>query len=139
MSRVLTAIIFLHSLSGNITITRILLVRLLYSYLTVVGFCVSIHSIHVPSLLPASSTATLDCVYNYTQTEKDSLEVHWYFKHNTMPFYMWTPGSLPDVVDDLFNPHIPGHVMVTNDPHTQYRAVHLTNISSPLSGEYSCR
>ena len=78
-------------------------------------------------------------MYNYTLAERESLEVGWYFNHNTRPFYMWTPGHLPTVLTDFFSNHVQNLFRVTDDPYTEYRAVRIVNISSQLSGDYSCR
>ena len=41
--------------------------------------------------------AIIDCIYNITEQDKDTLEVKWYFRHDPTPIYTWVPPNLPQV------------------------------------------
>ena len=43
------------------------------------------------------SSVLLDCVYNYTMEDRDSLEVKWYFRQGLNPIYQWVPPNPPQV------------------------------------------
>ena len=104
-------------------------------------YCVNITSIWVPEtfLSGTVSSAVLDCVYNFTEADRDSLEVKWYFRHNPSPIYQWIPPGTPQVLSDLFKDHLVPQFEVTQDLYTRYRALNLVNIDTSLSGVYSCR
>jgi len=98
-------------------------------------------SLWVPELMKNGSVegAVLDCVYNYTDKEKDSLEVKWYFRHDPTPIYQWLPPQLPQVLSADFAKHVVPQFKIGNDPYTQYRALNLHSVDTTLSGQYSCR
>jgi len=103
--------------------------------------CLHISSLWVPEtfLSGTVSSTVLDCVYNYTKEDRDSLEVKWYFRHNPSPVYQWLPPGSPQVLSEHFKNHLVPQFEVTQDPYTRYRALNLVNIDSSLSGLYSCR
>ena len=43
------------------------------------------------------TTAVLDCVYDIEESDRDSLEVKWYFRHDPSPVYQWIPPQQPQV------------------------------------------
>jgi len=98
-------------------------------------------SLWVPDLLKNGSdeAAILDCVYNYEEREKDSLEIKWYFRNELLPIYQWLPPKKPQVLSSLFTDHIVPEFSIGNDPYTQYRALNLHSLDTSLSGVYSCR
>lgn len=110
------------------------------------------------SLTEGSRTSmVIDCVYNYTLADRDSLEVKWYFKQvrkstNTKfnnilvvlfqglePVYQWIPPNPPQIIAPLFQRHLVPNFEVTSDPFTKFRALNLGNVTTELSGLYSCR
>ena len=103
--------------------------------------CVKISSLWVPApfLSGTVSSTVLDCVYNYTEADRNSLEVKWYFRHNPSPVYQWIPPGAPQVLSQLFKDHLVQQFEVTRDPYTRYRALNLVNVDTTLSGMYSCR
>jgi len=98
-------------------------------------------SLWVPDTLEngTESSAVLDCVYNYTEQDRASLEVKWYWRRGLHPIYQWLPPNPPQVLDKQFLRHIEPEFSVTNDNFTRHRALNLINLSTSLSGVYSCR
>jgi len=102
---------------------------------------VMIISLWAPDTLEngTESSAVLDCVYNFTEQDRDSLEVKWYWRHGLHPIYQWLPPNSPQVLDKQFLKHIEPEFSITNDNFTRHRALNLVNLSTTLSGVYSCR
>ena len=102
---------------------------------------VNITSLWIPDTILSGSvfSTVLDCVYNYTEEDKTSLEVKWYFRHDPSPVYQWVPPNRPQVLSPLFKEHLVSQFEVSRDPYTMYRALNLVNIDTSLSGSYSCR
>jgi len=102
---------------------------------------VMIISMWVPDTVEngTESSAVLDCVYNFTEQDRASLEVKWYWRHGLHPIYQWLPPNPPQVLDKQFRNHIEPEFSVTNDNFTRHRALNLVNLSTSLSGVYSCR
>jgi len=113
-----------------------LIVQLLYTVTSV-----SILSLWVPDIVEngTESSAALDCVYNFTEEDKDSLEVLWYWRHGLQPIYQWMPPSTPQILAKKFIPHLETEFHVTEDNYTRHRALNLVNLDTSLSGVYSCR
>lgn len=113
-----------------------LIVQLLYTVTSV-----SILSLWVPDIVEngTESSAVLDCVYNFTEEDKDSLEVLWYWRHGLQPIYQWMPPSTPQILAKKFIPHLETEFHVTEDNYTRHRALNLVNLDTSLSGVYSCR
>ena len=111
------------------------------------------------SLTEGSRTSmVVDCVYNYTLADRDSLEIKWYFKQvgestnilsyssihilnlqGLEPVYQWIPPNPPQIISPLFQRHLVPNFEVTSDPFTKFRALNLGNVTTELSGLYSCR
>ncbi|TRY71572.1 hypothetical protein TCAL_11968 [Tigriopus californicus] len=83
-------------------------------------------------------SAILECDYLLDERDRSSLEVKWYFRHDPVPIFQWVPPNAPQVLNK-FRRFINLHYLVTDDPYTEHRAIHLQPISSELSGRYSCR
>lgn len=83
-------------------------------------------------------SAILECDYLLDERDRSSLEVKWYFRHDPIPIFQWVPPNAPQVLNK-FRRFINLHYLVTDDPYTEHRAIHLQPISSELSGRYSCR
>ena len=85
------------------------------------------------------TSVILDCVYDYDEDDRDSLEVKWYFRQGLNPIYQWVPPNPPQVISSQFSDHIVPYFEISQDPFTQHRALNLANITTSLAGLYSCR
>jgi len=83
-------------------------------------------------------SALIDCDFTYEERDLQSLELKWYFRHDPRPIYTWVPPALPQV-DETFKNHINANYEISSDPYKKHRALHLKDISTKLSGRYSCR
>ena len=83
-------------------------------------------------------SALIDCDFTYEERDLQSLELKWYFRHDPRPIYTWVPPALPQV-DEAFKNHINANYEISSDPYKKHRALHLKDISTKLSGRYSCR
>ena len=101
----------------------------------------------------------LDCEYNYTKEDRDSIEIKWYFKQvdgnyypiervsvsevkiiqGLTPVYQWIPPNPPQIISPLFQKHLVPNFEISSDPFTKHRALNLGNVTTDLSGLYSCR
>ena len=102
---------------------------------------VEITALWVPEpFMEGSKTSVLmDCVYNYTERDRDSLEIKWYFRQGLDLIYQWIPPNPPQVISPLFKDHIVPYFEITQDPFTKHRALNIGNITTSMSGLYSCR
>ena len=85
------------------------------------------------------SSVLLDCDYNYTEADRESLEVKWYFRQGLNPIYQWVPPNPPQVISPIFRDKIVPYFEINQDPFSKHRALNIGNITSDLSGLYSCR
>ena len=87
----------------------------------------------------SKSSVLLDCVFDYEDSDRDSLEIKWYFRQGLNPIYQWIPPNPPQVISPMFQDHIVPYFEISQDPFTKHRALNIGNISTSLSGLYSCR
>ncbi|XP_040568122.1 uncharacterized protein [Lepeophtheirus salmonis] len=101
---------------------------------------IAIKDIWVPDVIEngTETSAVLDCVYDLNEEDIDFLEVKWYFRYNQTPIYQWIPPQSPQVPRQM-KQYINTNYRATSDPLTMHRALHLKNLSTKLSGRYSCR
>ena len=112
----------------------------------IIGLISLADSVHISALwIPepfqegSKTSVLLDCVYDYNDSDRDSLEIKWYFRQGLNPIYQWIPPNPPQVISPMFKDHIVPYFEISQDPFTKHRALNLGNISSSLSGLYSCR
>merc|ERR1719471_1496083 len=88
---------------------------------------VNITALWVPDTFQEGSRTSMvvDCVYNYTLADRDSLEIKWYFKQGLEPVYQWIPPNPPQIIAPLFQRHLVPNFEVTSDPFTKFRALNL--------------
>ena len=55
------------------------------------------------------------------------------------PVYQWIPPNPPQIISPLFQKHLVANFEISADPFTKYRALNLGNVTTDLSGLYSCR
>ena len=83
-------------------------------------------------------SALVDCDFSYEQKDLQSLELKWYFRHDPTPIYTWIPPNKPQV-HPTFKAHINIEYEISSDPYLKHRALNLQDLSTKLSGRYSCR
>ena len=83
-------------------------------------------------------SALVDCDFSYEQKDLQSLELKWYFRHDPTPIYTWIPPKKPQV-HPTFKNHINIEYEISSDPYLKHRALNLQDLSTKLSGRYSCR
>ena len=101
----------------------------------------SLDSLQVPHWVEAGSSVELWCNYSYNATEGEELDVKWYLDGSPSPFLVWVPhqGRKPQVVTDMFKPHIDiGHTG-GSDPYKKHSSLLMRNIHTGLSGAYTCK
>jgi len=101
----------------------------------------SLDSLEVPSWALAGSSVELWCNYSYNATEGEELDVKWYLDGSPSPFLVWVPhqGRKPQVVLDMFKPHIDTGHTVGSDPYKIHSSLLMRNIHTGLSGAYTCK
>lgn len=81
----------------------------------------------------------LDCDFHTEGEEEKGIEVKWYLNGDDV-IYQWIPGNRSQgQAFKKFSDNVDTNYKVSNDPDTMYRALHLINISTKLSGNYSCK
>lgn len=103
------------------------------------------------------TSALVDCDFSYNEEDIESLELKWYFRHDPTPIYTWVPPNDPQVrflwmliffiniqplskqVHPSFTNLINPHYEISADPYLKHRALNLQQLSTSLSGRYSCR
>ncbi|KAK9712226.1 hypothetical protein QE152_g24992 [Popillia japonica] len=114
--------------------------------LTFVTICCSvvssikINDLVVPSQLQhgTANDVTLDCKYQIeNKNDRNGLVVKWFFQQNNL-IYQWFPGKVPEVTP-LWKQNVDLNHKISNDPLTKYRALKIINISTDMSGEYTCK
>ena len=55
------------------------------------------------------------------------------------PIYQWVPPNLPQIISPLFRDHLVPGFSISDDPLTRHRALNIGNVTTDLSGLYSCR
>ncbi|KAJ8948365.1 hypothetical protein NQ318_019350 [Aromia moschata] len=82
----------------------------------------------------------LDCNYDTEGETLEELEVIWYHNGVTNPIYQWIPFSnRSGDARGWFRSHLDLEYNVSDDKRTMYRALKLTNITTDLTGNYTCR
>ena len=61
-----------------------------------------------------------------------------HFRHDPTPIYTWIPPKKPQV-HPTFKNHINIEYEISSDPYLKHRALNLQDLSTKLSGRYSCR
>ena len=102
---------------------------------------VEIVSMAVPPVVEAGvHDIVLDCEYEYTEEEKNQLDIKWYFNNNPEPIYQWLPmTSGPQVIGDQFRHHLDLDYQVNKDQYKKHRALNIKNPQPHLSGTYMCK
>lgn len=87
------------------------------------------------------SEIILDCDYDFSDEERNQLEVKWYFNGDHKPFFQWIPGKdrKPQLSGERFANHIDLEFVAHEDEAKQYRALKIVNPSPELSGSYRCK
>ena len=103
---------------------------------------IEIKSLNMPDRIENGTRESiiLDCIYSLDENkDKIKLVIKWFFRDDPVPIYQWIPElnkksyspRFINKIDDTFSvPH--------GTPFTKYRALHLINITTDLSGTYSC-
>ena len=121
-----------------INITLITLLSLLN---TCVG--VAIQTLEVPSAVElGSENVVLDCNYQYNDTEKQQLEVKWYFNEDPTPFFQWIAGKIetkPQIIGQQFEDKLDLNYTSGSDNYTMYRALLLHKPTIDMAGTYTCK
>ncbi|KAJ8922099.1 hypothetical protein NQ315_004031 [Exocentrus adspersus] len=117
----------------------------LASLIFICSFCcvsalINITELKGPDSIEYGSTEEiiLDC--NFEAEKERDLEVKWFYNGDTEVVYQWVPDS-----------HKPGYAMgrlkgridldysATNDSNTRYRALKIFNVTTDLTGNYTCK
>ena len=61
------------------------------------------------------------------------------FNKGLIPIYQWVPPNLPQIISPLFREHLVPGFSISDDPLTRHRALNIGNVTTDLSGLYSCR
>ena len=58
----------------------------------------------MPSVVEQGRTIDISCEFEYTEEEREELDVKWYFRDSRVPFIQWVPstGRQPHVLVDRF-------------------------------------
>ncbi|KAJ8972493.1 hypothetical protein NQ317_012848, partial [Molorchus minor] len=86
-----------------------------------------------------SSETILDCNYIIEEEDINELEVKWYHNSDT-PIYEWIPSTNKSgEARGAFKSHVDLTYKITEDKSTMYRALKLRNITTDLTGNYTCK
>ena len=82
----------------------------------------------------------LDCVYSLDEAnDKYKLVVKWFFRDDPVPVYQWIPELNKRTYSPRFANKIDTNFYIPHaSPLTKYRALNLVNVTTDLSGTYSC-
>ena len=80
-----------------------------YLALIWIFFVQSLHSLSLtnlsmPSVVEQGRTIDISCDFEYTEAEREEIDVKWYFRDSRVPFLQWVPstGRQPHVLVDRF-------------------------------------
>lgn len=103
---------------------------------------IEIRALNMPERVENATreSIVLDCVYTLDESKDNyKLVVKWFFKDDPVPIYQWIPEFNSRTFSRRFENRINKNFSI---PHgstfTKYRAVNLVNITTDLSGTYSC-
>ncbi|XP_026733039.1 uncharacterized protein LOC113497634 isoform X2 [Trichoplusia ni] len=96
---------------------------------------VRIEKLVVPELVDIiSNDVILDCQFT---TVDDNFTLQWIFNDGVTPVYEWTPYSEPKVAG-ILDERLDLTYRVSRFSRDERRALRITNLTSELSGEYTC-
>lgn len=80
----------------------------------------------------------LDC--DFEAVDEKDLEIKWYYNGDRQVIYQWVPESKRSgYALGLFKDHIDVSYVATNDSNTMYRALKIYNVTTDLTGNYTCK
>lgn len=128
-------------LSEVVSVTSTVIV-IFASLLNVAESIIEIKSLSMPDRIENGTRESiiLDCIYSLDEnTDKIKLVIKWFFKDDPVPIYQWIPELQTKSYSPRFINKIDDTFFIPNGtPYTKYRALHLINITTDLSGTYSC-
>lgn len=128
-------------LNEIITVTSTIIV-IFASIFNVAESLIEIKSLKIPDRIENGTRESiiLDCIYSLDENkDKIKLVIKWFFKDDPIPIYQWIPELDKRSVSPRFINKIDDTFFIPNaTPFTKYRALHLINITTDLSGTYSC-
>lgn len=96
-------------------------------------------NIEGPSVVVNGSTPqlVLDCEYDITEYDKNSLVIKWYFNRKPFPVYQWIPSNDPQDLG-ILKGRLNLEYKVSEEEYTKHRALAILNPTTELTGEYTC-
>ena len=85
------------------------MVKVFYLTLIWIFFVQRLHSLSLtnlsmPSVVEQGRTIDISCDFEYTEAEREEIDVKWYFRDSRVPFLQWVPstGRQPHVLVNRF-------------------------------------
>ena len=104
---------------------------------------VAIKELKVPELVELTSNRDilLDCDFDYEESEKQQLDIKWYFNDDPTPFFFWVPFRMakPQLIGETFKGHVDLDHTVHADRFKRHRAILIKRPTIELSGTYTCK
>lgn len=101
---------------------------------------IKINDLIVPSQLQHGQmdSVVLDCKFQVeNKKDTDGLVIKWFFQKNDL-VYQWFPGKTPEATS-TWKSRVDLGYSVSNDTNTKHRALKITNITTDITGEYTCK
>lgn len=126
-----------------IKIHLMLVTLIVLSTLTKLTEClIEIRALNMPERIENGTheSIVLDCIYSLDESRDNlKLVVKWFFKDDPVPIYQW----IPELNKRTYSPRFANKINTNfSIPHgtqfTKFRALNLVNITTDLSGTYSC-
>nr|XP_026491260.1 uncharacterized protein LOC113397228 [Vanessa tameamea] len=86
-------------------------------------------------LYGSKEAVTLDCQFHTNETT--DLTIKWYFNDTSHLVYRWKPPNKPQAFG-IFKKQFDLSHVASNNPSSQYRALHIKNPTPFMSGKYIC-
>lgn len=103
---------------------------------------IEIRALNMPERIEngTKESIVLDCIYSLDEnTDNIKLVIKWFFKDDPVPIYQWIPEFDSRTYSRRFENRINKNFSIPHGTRfTKYRGVNLVNITTDLSGTYSC-